>query len=276
MTEQVQDDDVLTIEGEVGRMQSANNYYMIDLPKGTKRFKVEKECQMELVIVPYRTTCSPHVAPGKLYYTRDYYRFRGLGPSQKDSYFDSALSFGEKCAITEALAGAGLKTKSQRMTLMNVFVLSVNGVDVNELQLMDYSYVNFTEKLFVAANTKKIRRGQEFVNTFPCHKNGSIITCAWHEKMMGKNKFFVAGEFDFVKHDGLDGKVATLMTAALDLDTMFNKLPYDEARRRFIDCVPSPPSGEGTKPANTSKDAAPPKTETKPAPADDAPLDEGW
>ena len=98
---------------------------------------------------------------------------------------------------------------------------------------------------------------------------------------MGKNKYFVAGEFDFVKHEGLDGKIATLMTAALDLDTLFNKLTYDEAKRRFIDCVPTVPSGEGTTPANTSKDAAPtnksePKAESKPAPADDAPLDEGW
>ena len=235
---------------------------------------------MELVIVPYRTTCSPHVAPGKLYYTRDYYRFRGLGPTQKASYFDSALSFGEKCAITEALASAGLKNKSQRMTLMNVYVLTVNGQPVNELQLMDYSYVNFTEKLFIAANTKKNRRGQEFINAFPCHKNGSVITCAWHEKMMGANKFFVAGEFDFAKHEGLDGKMVELMQGSLDLDALFNKLSYDEARRRFIDCVPSGDSSKPTKSADAGKDAPPPKTESKPdakpAPADDAPLDEGW
>ena len=247
--------DVLSIDDEVARIGDGGpGFYLVTVPKTVPWLKIDKACQMELVVLPYKTTCSPRVAPGKMYFFRDYFRHRNLGPAGKDSYFDCAQTFGEKCPIGDAMAASGIKKRAQRMGLMNVLVLSIDGIDVNKQYILDFSYANFAEQLFEAANQKKKRRGQEHAGVFADPKAGSIVQFAWAEGSYEGSKFYKAGVFDFSKHNGLDGDVAKAMVNAVDLDAALNKLPYDEAKARFIDCVPV--ARTETKP----KEDAPPRT----------------
>jgi hypothetical protein len=281
--------DVLSIDDEVARIgDNGNGFYMVNVPKTIPRLKVKSACQMEVVVVPYKTTCSPRVAPGRMYFFRDYYRYHDLGPAGKDSYFDCAQTFNEKCPITDSLQAAGIKKRSQRMGMFNLFVLSVDGQPVDKLHILDLSYANFTKPLFEAANLKKKRRGQEHVGNFADPKAGSIIVFDWAEETMKTTgtKFFVGSAFDFIPHKGLDGQIAKLMADALDLDAALNKLPYDEAKARFIDCLPTkqatPPDTQKkedapartrqTREVETAK-AATPDVEAVPS---DAPFDAGW
>lgn len=246
--------DVLSIDGEVARIGGGGSgFYLVNAPKTAPKLKITKACTMEAVVIPYKTTCSPRVAPGKMYFFRDYYRHFDLGPAGKDSYFDCTQTFGEKCPINDALAAAGVKKRAQRMGLFNLYVLSIDGVPLNELRIADHSYANFAERLFEAANQKKKRRGQEFAGNFADPRAGSIITFDWVEDTMKTTgtKFYIGATFDFVKHDGLDGEVAKMMTQAVDLDAALNKLPYDEAKARFIDCIPVAATAPATKPAQT-------------------------
>jgi hypothetical protein len=271
------DDDVLSVDGEVARIEggSSSFYYCVNTPKSHPRLKIEKECQMEMIIFPYRTTKSPRTQPGKLYYFRDYFKYNGLGPSQKDSYFDMAQTFGEPCSIADAYQGMGTKPRSQRMGLFNVFVLSIDDVPVNKPYVLDFSYANFAEKLFTASNTKKKRKGQEHAGFFADAKLGSILTFTWKEETMKTNgrKFFVASEFDFSPHNGLDGIVAQNVAQAIDLDAALNKLSYEDAKAKFVDCVAAPAA---TRPAaNTGSVSAPPPADAD-VPADDEPFDASW
>ena len=264
--------DVLSIDDEVARIGDGSpGFYLVNVPKGIPRLKIAKACQMELVVLPYKTTCSPRVAPGKLYFFRDYYRHRNLGPAGKDSYFDCAQTFGEKCPIGDALAAAGVKKKAQRMGLMNVLVLSIDGEAVNKQHILDFSYANFAEKLFEAANQKKKRRGQEHAGVFADPKAGSIVQFDWVEGSFDGSKFYKADVFDFTPHKGLDGEVAKAMANCVDLDAALNKLPYAEAKARFIDCVPV----GGDQQAAPPKQDVPPETD-KAATDPDAPFDAGW
>jgi hypothetical protein len=277
--------DALSIDDEVARIgDTGPGFYMINIPKSVPRLKITKACQMEVVILPYKTTCSPRRAPGQLYYFRDYFRHRNLGPAGKDSYFDCAQTFNEKCPIGDALAAAGIKKRAQRMGLMNLLVLTIDGVEVNKAHVLDFSYANFAEQLFEAANQKKKRRGQEHAGFFADPKAGSIIQFDWSEGSYDGSKFYKAGTFDFVPHKGLDGEVAKAMASAVDLDAALNKLPYDEAKARFIDCVPVPQNqtkeDAQARPSRTRQqpEAQTPSGEVEvvnAVPAD-APFDAGW
>lgn len=280
--------DVLSIDDEVARIgDTGPGFYMINIPKSVPRLKIAKACQMEVVVLPYKTTCSPRVAPGKLYFFRDYFRHRNLGPASKDSYFDCAQTFNEKCPIGDALAAAGIKKRAQRMGLMNLYVLTVDGQDVNKNFVLDFSYANFAEQLFEAANQKKKRRGQEHAGVFADPKMGSIIQFDWSEGSYDGSKFYKAGTFDFVPHKGLKGEVAKAMASAVDLDAALNKLPYDEAKARFIDCVPVPQNQtKEDAPARSSRSAAVDRAAKETgnvmpivddvAVPSDAPFDAGW
>jgi hypothetical protein len=279
--------DVLSIDDEVARIgDGGDGFYMVNTPKTIPRMKIKSACQMEAVIIPYKTTCSPRVAPGKMYFFRDYYRYHKLGPSGKDSYFDCAQTFNERCPITDAFTAVGDRRRAQRMGLANLLVLTVDGQPVDKLHILDVSYANFFKPLFEAANSKKKRRGQEHAGNFADPKAGSIIQFDWSEEVMKTTgiKFFVGSAFDFVKHEGLSGQVAAMMAQAVDLDAALNKLPYDEAKARFIDCVPlaetqeeSAPARERTAPARTAESVNAAATQAVAAATNaDAPFDAGW
>jgi hypothetical protein len=236
MSNDFSDDDFGGDEFFNGR--SANDYYMIDLPKGMKRFKVDKAMTVQAVIVPYITTNSPYRDPGKPFFTRDYYMFRGLGPDQKQSYFDCAATFNEPCPVGDYFREQKFKKKAQRKALFNLYILNIDGVDVNELRVLDHSYFNFAAVLGEAKAGMMKRKGREWLNYFYHPVNGASITWDFKEEMYDGSKFYKAANFEFEKHNGLDGKVSELVSQAADLDACLNKLDYDDAKRRFIQGIP--------------------------------------
>jgi hypothetical protein len=112
---------------------------------------------------------------------------------------------------------------------------------------------------------------------------GSYVTWSWkQDSMPGGTKFYVAADFDFSPHNGFDGKMPELIAGAVDLDKALNKLPYDEAKARFIDGFVAAPAAPAADPAakSTPKPNAPVADAAVAAAVekakDDAPFDAGW
>lgn len=260
MSNQFADDDFGGDEFFNGR--GANDYYMIDLPKDAKRLKVDKAMTVQAVIVPYITSCSPYRDAGKPFFTRDYYMFRGLGPDQKQSYFDCAATFNEPCPVGDFYREQKFKKKSQRKALFNLFVLSIDGVDLNEMRVLDHSYHNFAAVLGEAKAGMMKRKGREWLAAFTHPQNGALLTWDFVEDSYDGSKYYKAANFEFEKHNGLDGKVMELVAQAVDLDKALNKLSYDDAKAKFIHGFPV--GGTKTEPTQTQTS----KTETKKPDAD--------
>ena len=252
MSNEFSDDDFNSDGFFNGR--NAADYYMIDLPKNTKRLKVDRAMLIRAIVVPYITTNSPYKEPGKPHFARDYYVFRGLGPDRKQTYFDCMATFNERCPIGDFYRENKFKKKPQRKALFNLYVLDIDGKEVNELMVLDHSYFNFAEVLDTARVGMMKRPGREWLSMFTHPVNGAILTWDFLEETYEGVKFYKAANFEFEKHNGLDGKIKQLVSQAVDLDKALNKLDYDDAKRRFID-------GIGSAPAKTEA----PKTESKPA-----------
>lgn len=241
---------------------NSSRYFMIDIGQGNERYKVDRECDVTAVVVPYVTSCHPTKKPGELHYFRDYFRYRNLGADKKQFYFDCMQSFGERCPITDAMKAVGAKVKSQRMALMNIYVVSIDKVPVNKMFVMDHSFATFLQELRTAAMDKSDRIGQENVKFFMDPNKGSYVQWKWKKDTMpGGNAFFKASTFDFAPHNGLNGLLKDLITQAVDLDKSLRKLSYDEAKARFID-------GMAMGPDDTSEPAKPAQEKAKPS--DDA------
>ena len=270
--------DDLNLEGELSRMGGGQSYYPVDIPKD-KRWKVDKAGLVQLVIVPYVTTNSPRTEPGKLYYTRDCYLHRDLGPDRKNRYFDCVQTFGERCPIGDYLQAHNIKKRAQRLGMFNVFVITYDDTPVEKMLVLDHSYRNFTEELMKAAVNKAKRPNQQHAKAFMHPTEGSIITFNWEAASFEGKTFYKATSFDFDKHggsitlsSGKTVKVSDLVKEAVDLDACLKKLPYEEAKSKFIDCSPMAQAGP-------SKAVTAAKEEVLAAVAesdDSAPFDADW
>lgn len=243
---------MLSIDDELNRMGGGSGYYLVKKPKDVEVIKIKTACTMSVVVVPYVTSCSPVREPGQLYFTRDYYAYRNLGVEGKDRYFDCVRTFREKCPIGDYIRANNIPNmKSQRLGLMNLYVIERDGQPVNKLMLMDFSYANFTEQLItVAANKAKFPK-YAFTKVFMDPKKGSVIDIAFEEGSYQGRSFYKATSFDFTPHNGFDGKMPELIKQAVDLDAALNKLSYEEAAEKFlIGAAPAaPPAKEPEAPA---------------------------
>jgi hypothetical protein len=241
---QMSEFDDLNLEGELSRMGGGQGYYPVDIPKD-RRWKVDKAGLVQLVIVPYVTTNSPRTEPGKLYYTRDVFLHRDLGPDRRNRYFDCVQTFGERCPIGDYFQANNIKKRAQRLGMFNVFVITYDETPIEKLLVLDHSYRNFTEELMKAAVNKAKRPNQQHTKAFMHPTEGSIVTFEWEAASFEGKTFYKATSFDFDKHGGVitlsSGKtlkVSDLIKDCIDLDAVLKKLPYDEAKSKFIDCSP--------------------------------------
>jgi hypothetical protein len=261
------EDDFDNIDASLFEKKGNDFYYMIDLPAEFKKLKLEKEGVLKAVIVPYVSTQSPYRESGKLWFFRDYYAHNGLGPTQKDRYFDCVKTFGDdKCPIGDALASMGVKKKAQRLGLVNMFVLSYAGQEINELMLVDHSFSNFLEVIHKAAQDMYEMEQEPYIKKYMHHTEGAVLSIKLSEDSFEKSKYRYASAVTFKPHKGLDGKIEELIPKALDLDTALNKLSYEDAYKRFISGKPPV-----TKKAEGETAAA--KTETKSTKAESAKAD---
>lgn len=214
-------------------------YYMLNLPKEVERIKIDRPMTITAVIVPYVSTASPYTAPGRLWFSRDYYQYKGLGPDKKSRCFDNIRTFGDtRCAIADAMAGleGGLRRKSQRMALFNMYVVEIDDTEVNKLMLLDFSFANFAEVFNTERTNLSKRRGMEFVKDYLHYEKGCYITWTFTEHTFEKAKFYKAQTFTFAPHGGMGGKIKQLIPNAVDLDAALNRLSYEEVKARFVDC----------------------------------------
>jgi hypothetical protein len=259
-------------------------YYMLNLPKEVEKLKIDRPMIVQAAIVPYVTTKSPYAQPGKLWFSRDYFRHRGLGPEQKGYYFDCVRTFGDsKCPIGDAMHAAGVTKKSQRMGLFNLYVLSINKEKVDKLMLIDFSFAHFAERMNVAAKELFEMDNEVYLKHFYHPTKGAIISWKFNEESFPGGTCYKASTFQFKPHGGLDGKIESLIPKALDLDAALNKLSYEEAQRRFISGMPpivkkdegeSKPETKSSKAESAKADKA--VEEAAALAKDESAFDSGW
>lgn len=249
----------------------------LNVPKGVDLYYPKSQGDCSIIVLPFTTSKSKYVKPGSPFWLSDYWVYRGLGKDQKGSALDYFKTFKEPCAVTDSLAhydgDPKKKPKSQRKAMLNCLVQ----IDGEWKQcVMDFSYANFVEKLIADVKAKVEREKWKFIQYFCDVDEGCIITFKWSEESLNGHKFYVAGSFDYDKHEGLDGKVAAAAAKVVDLDTLYNKMTYKEVAALYLgesvpDATPEPEDtpfdvGVANEPVHVATtEPTEAKQETKPA-----------
>lgn len=219
--------------GESDKLDTASNVGVLQVPKGMDILRVQKAETLRFIIVPYTATESPYADAGELWYTRDYWIYRGLGANQKGFCIDNKKTFGDRCAITEALmdyAGdAAKKPKSQRKALLNVYL-----VDSDELKILDHSYAMFMGKLIENMKTKLKGKYEKykFLEHFCDPKEPTIIDVTFKEESLNGHKYYEAADFEYEASD--DPIPKAILEKAADLDKMLVRMSYAEVAATFL------------------------------------------
>lgn len=266
--------------GESDKLDTGSNVGVLSVPKGIDIIRITKAETLRFIIVPYTATESPYADAGELWYTRDYWIYRGLGANQKGFCLDNKKTFGERCAITEALMDydgeADKKPKSQRKALVNLYF-----PDTDELKIIDHSYAMFMGKLIESMKTKLKSKYEKykFLEHFCDPKEPTIIDVTFKEESLNGHKYYEAADFEYEASD--DPIPKAILEKAADLDKMLIKMSYAEVAATFLgeesDPEPAAELPKATKrqeeepapkkeKAQVTKQAEEPKEEPKPKP----------
>lgn len=262
------------------------------LPEGVEVWKPKEKGTHAIVILPYKTTDSPYVPKGELFWMRDYYKWTNL-PVQ-GHYINNRLTFKERnCAIEDEIRGVEFdekhKPRCQRLCLMNVWF-----PDTDEVKLMDFSFANFAKPFISAYKYELEDPDNEYLKAFCDPAGPAMIRVGFVEDSVGKTKFYPAQHFKFKPYKAKDGSVAIpqeILAKVVDLDALLDRKTYETIQAEFNGATPfgegketeAPPKGRASTPAPAAeteeeapaspparKPPAKPKAEPKAPVVDDA------
>lgn len=236
--------------------EGAQKGFSVSLPENVKRF-TPKKGTYKLDVIPYAVSAKKHpdgVAAGELWCRRPFLIHYGIGVDNKPQVCPRTI--GKPCPICEYYERERKRPGADEDALKEIRAKArelYNVIDLDNeddgIQVLEMSYHLFGKLLENEIN----EADDDEVAGFAELKGGKTLKVRFSESSMGTNKFLEATRIDFLDRD--DYK-KSILDDVVDLDTVFNVLPYEELEAVFLE-------DEGAGMAGDDDDDDKPKSKSK-------------
>lgn len=236
--------------------EGAQKGFSVQLPEDVKRF-APKKGTYKLDVIPYTVSAKKHpdgVAAGELWCRRPFLIHYGIGVDNKPQVCPRTI--GKPCPICEYYERERKRPGADEDALKEIRAKArelYNVIDLDNeddgIQVLEMSYHLFGKLLENEIN----EADDDEVAGFAELKGGKTLKVRFSESSMGTNKFLEATRIDFLDRD--DYK-KSILDDVVDLDTVFNILPYEELEAVFLE-------DEGASMAGDDDDDDKPKSKSK-------------
>ena len=266
--------------------EGAQKGFSVNLPEDVKRF-TPKKGTYKLDVIPYTVSARRHpdgVAAGEQWCRRPFLIHYGIGVDNKPQICPRTV--GKPCPICEYYEREKKRPGADEEAIKEIRAKArelYNVIDLDNeddgVQVFEMSYHLFGKLLEGEIN----EADDDEIAGFAELKGGKTLKVRFSEATMGKNKFLEATRIDFLDRD--DYK-KSILDDVVDLDSVFNVLPYEELEAVFLEdegvgMVTGDDDGEEDEAPKSKKkshkadddddddDAPKAKKKSKPKPADD-------
>ena len=265
--------------------EGAQKGFSVNLPEDVKRF-TPKKGTYKLDVIPYTVSARRHpdgVAAGEQWCRRPFLIHYGIGVDNKPQICPRTI--GKPCPICEYYEREKKRPGADEEAIKEIRAKArelYNVIDLDNeddgVQVFEMSYHLFGKLLEGEIN----EADDDEIAGFAELKGGKTLKVRFSEATMGKNKFLEATRIDFLDRD--DYK-KSILDDVVDLDSVFNVLPYEELEAVFLEdegvgMVTGDDDEEDEAPKSKKKshkadddddddDAPKAKKKSKPKPADD-------
>lgn len=215
--------------------EGAQKGFSVQLPEDVKRF-APKKGTYKLDVIPYTVSAKKHpdgVAAGELWCRRPFLIHYGIGVDNKPQVCPRTI--GKPCPICEYYERERKRPGADEDALKEIRAKArelYNVIDLDNeddgIQVLEMSYHLFGKLLENEIN----EADDDEVAGFAELKDGKTLKVRFSESSMGTNKFLEATRIDFLDRD--DYK-KSILDDVVDLDTVFNILPYEELEAVFLE-----------------------------------------
>ena len=215
--------------------EGAQKGFSVSLPENVKRF-APKKGTYKLDVIPYTVSAKKHpdgVAAGELWCRRPFLIHYGIGVDNKPQVCPRTI--GKPCPICEYYERERKRPGADEDALKEIRAKArelYNVIDLDNedegIQVLEMSYHLFGKLLENEIN----EADDDEVAGFAELKGGKTLKVRFSESSMGTNKFLEATRIDFLDRD--DYK-KSILDDVVDLDTVFNILPYEELEAVFLE-----------------------------------------
>lgn len=215
--------------------EGAQKGFSVQLPEDVKRF-APKKGTYKLDVIPYTVSAKKHpdgVAAGDLWCRRPFLIHYGIGVDNKPQVCPRTI--GKPCPICEYYERERKRPGADEDALKEIRAKArelYNVIDLDNeddgIQVLEMSYHLFGKLLENEIN----EADDDEVAGFAELKGGKTLKVRFSESSMGTNKFLEATRIDFLDRD--DYK-KSILDDVVDLDTVFNILPYEELEAVFLE-----------------------------------------
>lgn len=215
--------------------EGAQKGFSVQLPENVKRFSPKKGTY-KLDVIPYTVSAKKHpdgVAAGELWCRRPFLIHYGIGVDNKPQVCPRTI--GKPCPICEYYERERKRPGADEDALKEIRAKArelYNVIDLDNeddgIQVLEMSYHLFGKLLENEIN----EADDDEVAGFAELKGGKTLKVRFSESSMGTNKFLEATRIDFLDRD--DYK-KSILDDVVDLDSVFNILPYEELEAVFLE-----------------------------------------
>ena len=215
--------------------EGAQKGFSVQLPEDVKRF-APKKGTYKLDVIPYTVSAKKHpdgVTAGELWCRRPFLIHYGIGVDNKPQVCPRTI--GKPCPICEYYERERKRPGADEDALKEIRAKArelYNVIDLDNeddgIQVLEMSYHLFGKLLENEIN----EADDDEVAGFAELKGGKTLKVRFSESSMGTNKFLEATRIDFL--DRNDYK-KSILDDVVDLDTVFNILPYEELEAVFLE-----------------------------------------
>lgn len=215
--------------------EASQKGFSVNLPEDVKRF-TPKKGTYKLDIIPYTVSARRHpdgVAAGEQWCRRPFLIHYGIGVDNKPQICPRTI--GKPCPICEYYEREKKRPGADEEALKEIRAKArelYNVIDLDNeddgVQVFELSYHLFGKLLEGEIN----EADDDEIAGFAELKGGKTLKVRFSEATMGKNKFLEATRIDFLDRD--DYK-KSILDDVVDLDSVFNVLPYEELEAVFLE-----------------------------------------
>lgn len=219
--------------------QSGYSTTCFSMPEGIGFFEA-REGTVELDVIPYIAgKGNPYADEGDLYFERTFWKYRGIGPAEKD-YIAPSKTFGEPDFIQEYRQQKSRDPnadpdylKSLEPKERQIFLVYDHKAKDKGIQLFESSYHTFGKLLDTRIKNSPEERGWDLF--YLPDETGFTLEISFEKESAGAYSFLSAASIDFIpRREPLPKEIAE---HGFCLDDFLVKTPYEELKKIFLGVV---------------------------------------